>query len=60
MAVWKYLPYEFFEVDAIEAWLDEQVSQGLSLQKIIGSFCRFELTSAGMTMNPADCHARAV
>lgn len=49
MAVWKRLPYEFFEVDAVEAWLDEQVSQGLSLQKIIGSFCRFERTSAGMT-----------
>lgn len=49
MAVWKQLPYEFFEVDAIEAWLDEQVSQGLTLQKIIGNFCRFERTSAGMT-----------
>lgn len=48
MAVWKRLPYEFFEVDAVEAWLDEQVSQGLSLQNIIGSFCRFERTSAGM------------
>lgn len=49
MAVWKYLPYYFFEVDAVEAWLDEQVSKGLSLQKIRGCFCRFEHASSGMT-----------
>lgn len=49
MAVWKQLPYYFFEVDAVEAWLDEQVSKGLSLQKIRGSFCRFEHASSGMT-----------
>lgn len=49
MAVWKQLPYYFFEVDAVEAWLDEQVSKGLSLQKIRGSFCRFERVSSGMT-----------
>lgn len=50
MAVWKYLPYGFYELDAVEAWLDEQASKGLSLQKIIcGSFCRFEYSSAGVT-----------
>lgn len=49
MAVWKQLPYEFYEVDAIEAWLDEQVSQGLSLKKHFGRFYCFERTSDGMT-----------
>lgn len=45
MAVRKYLPYEFFEVDAVEAWLDEQARKGLSLQKVTGRFCRFERTA---------------
>ncbi len=49
MAVWKYLPYEFFEVDAVEAWLDEQASKGLSLQKVTGRFCRFERTAPHTT-----------
>lgn len=49
MAVWKYLPYEFFEIDAVEAWLDEQVSQGLALKKHFGRFFCFDRSSPGMT-----------
>lgn len=49
MAVWKQLPYEFFEVDAIEAWLDEQVSQGLTLKKRFGRLFCFDRSAPGMT-----------
>lgn len=49
MAVWKQLPYEFYEVDAVEAWLDEQVSQGLTLKKRFGRLFCFDRSAPGMT-----------
>ena len=36
------LPYELFEVDAIEGWLDEQARQGLRLTGIQRRWCYFD------------------
>ena len=32
----KRLPYDWYEIDAIEGWLDEQVREGLRLVTING------------------------
>ena len=42
MAIRKELPFAWYEVDAVEAWLDEQVQQGLRLtgvKSIFGKQC---------------------
>lgn len=38
----RLLPYELFEIDAIEGWLDEQARQGLRLTAVRGQWCYFE------------------
>ena len=40
MAIRKELPFAWYEVDAVEAWLDEQVQQGLRLTGIKSIFGR--------------------
>lgn len=41
-SVWKIAPYECFEVNAIEGWLDEMSQNGLQFCDKWGPFCRFE------------------
>ena len=38
----KELPFAWYEVDALEAWLDEQAQQGLRLTDIQGKLCVFQ------------------
>ena len=38
----KELPYIWYEIDAVEAWLDEQAQQGLRLTDIQGKLCVFQ------------------
>ena len=38
----KELPYIWYEIDAVEAWLDEQAQQGLRLADIQGKLCDFQ------------------
>lgn len=38
----KELPYIWYEIDAVEAWLDEQAQQGLRLADIQGKLCVFQ------------------
>ena len=38
----RLIPYELFEIDAIEGWLDEQARQGLRLTRIGGRWAYFE------------------
>ncbi|MBE6990661.1 MAG: DUF2812 domain-containing protein [Ruminococcaceae bacterium] len=45
-ALHKDLPYELFEIDANEDWLDEQARQGLRLTGIRGRRCWFEKPDA--------------
>lgn len=40
--VWKLAPYPYFEVEAIEDWLDELSGQGLQFQTKFGPICTFE------------------
>ena len=40
--MWKILPYDYYEVDAVEGWLDEQSRKGLRLRKLRGAFCCFD------------------
>ena len=35
-SVTERIPYDWFEIDAIEGWLDEHVQQGLRLVSISG------------------------
>lgn len=52
MAIRKELPFAWYEVDALEAWLDEQVQQGLRLTGIksfLGKKCIFEENTDGPT-----------
>ena len=52
MAIRKELPFAWYEVDAVEAWLDEQVQQGLRLtgiKSIFGKQCIFEENTDGPT-----------
>lgn len=52
MAIRKELPFAWYEVDAVEAWLDEQVQQGLRLtgiKSIFGKKCIFEENTDGPT-----------
>lgn len=52
MAIRKELPFAWYEVDAVEAWLDEQVQQGLRLtgvKSIFGKQCIFEENTGGLT-----------
>ena len=52
MAIRKELPFAWYEVDAVEAWLDEQVQQGLRLtgiKSIFGKQCIFEENTGGPT-----------
>ena len=52
MAIRKELPFAWYEVDAGEAWLDEQVQQGLRLtgiKSIFGKKCIFEENTDGPT-----------
>ncbi len=45
----KRLPYDWFELDAIEGWLDEQVRQGLRLVAINGKNFHFGPTDGVLT-----------
>lgn len=38
----KELPYIWYEIDAVESWLDEQAQQGLRLTDIQGKLCVFQ------------------
>ena len=38
----KELPYIWYEIDAVESWLDEQAQQGLRLTDIQGELCVFQ------------------
>ena len=52
MVIRKELPFAWYEVDAVEAWLDEQVQQGLRLtgiKSIFGKQCIFEENTDGPT-----------
>ncbi len=40
--VWKLAPYQYFEVKAIEGWLDEQSQKGLQFRTRFGPVCTFE------------------
>lgn len=45
-SVWRLTPYPYFEVDAIEEWLDELSRQGLQFRTKFGPFCHFEHSPA--------------
>lgn len=40
--VWKLAPYPYFEVEAIEDWLDEMSRQGLQFSTKFGPICTFK------------------
>ncbi|MBO5122811.1 MAG: DUF2812 domain-containing protein, partial [Oscillospiraceae bacterium] len=45
----KRLPYDWYEIDAIEGWLDEQVREGLRLVTINGKDFHFGPTDGTLT-----------
>ena len=45
----KRLPYDWYEIDAIEGWLDEQVREGLRLVTINGKDFHFGPTDGALT-----------